>query len=152
VEAANVVEDLDERLLRQVFGPLPIAHHPIDEREHRPLVTVEQLPIRLLTPGGSEGDEVVVGGLDECQIQRSHSRSRVVPPYGAPLREVSATDEERLGLPRPARAGSLPAHFTVPTCPSRCRTQIELPCSPRRKKRRTMFAGCSPPSRRGTTC
>src|SRR5689334_10215435 len=34
----DVVEDLDEGLLRQVFGGLAIAHHPVDKREHRALV------------------------------------------------------------------------------------------------------------------
>src|SRR5688572_9934072 len=57
----DVVEDLDEGLLREIFGGLVIAHHPIDERIDRPLVPLDQLTIRVLTPFLGEDDYLLVG-------------------------------------------------------------------------------------------
>ena len=39
----DVVQHLDERVLRQIFGQLAVANHPVDQREHRPLVPSDKL-------------------------------------------------------------------------------------------------------------
>ena len=43
--AIEVVEDLDERLLREVFRGLAIAHHSEDERKNGPLISREKLAV-----------------------------------------------------------------------------------------------------------
>ena len=58
--ALDVVEDLDEGLLGEVFGGLTIADHAVDQREHRALVATDQLPIRLVTAFLREGDQICV--------------------------------------------------------------------------------------------
>src|SRR5438270_209397 len=58
--AIDVIEDLDERVLCQILGELAIPHHAIDEREHGPLITPDQLSKRGLSPCLREGDNVRV--------------------------------------------------------------------------------------------
>src|SRR5690606_23352061 len=152
IEAVDVSEDLDEGLLRQIFGELTVPDHTIDEREYRPLVTVEQLTIRLLAAGGGEGDQIVVGCLYECQIQRSQSRSRVNAPYAPMEGEVSPIVESHFRLPRLLTGDSFPVHSTAPIHATRCRTRpIEAPYFRRRRRRPHTCAACSRPSRRATT-
>ena len=43
--AIDVVEDLDERFLRQVLGRLPVAHHAENQRKYGPLIPREQLAV-----------------------------------------------------------------------------------------------------------
>ena len=75
--AVDVVQDLDERVLRQVFGQFAIAHHAIDEREDRPLVAANQLAIRRLASLLRERDDVGVREVGEVENgNRLHSRGQ----------------------------------------------------------------------------
>ena len=55
------VERLDERLLRQVLGQLPVAHHAEEQGEHRPLVAPDQLPVRRLPARPGEQHHLLIG-------------------------------------------------------------------------------------------
>ena len=59
----DVVEDLDEGVLGEIFGDLAIPHHPEDQREDRPFVSTDELLIRGFLPLLSERDEVSVGEI-----------------------------------------------------------------------------------------
>ena len=59
--AIDVIQDLDEGILRKVLGELPIADHSVDQREDGPLITANQLSKRRLPPCLREGDNVRVG-------------------------------------------------------------------------------------------
>ena len=63
----DVVQDLDEGVLRQVLGELAIAHHAIDEREDRPLVPADQLAKRRLAPLLGQRDDVGVRKVEEVE-------------------------------------------------------------------------------------
>jgi hypothetical protein len=55
------VQRLDERLLGQVLRELAVAYHPIEEREHRPLVATDQLAIRGFPPTPGEQHDLLIG-------------------------------------------------------------------------------------------
>ena len=59
--AIDVVQHFDEGFLRQIFGGLLLAYHAINEREHRPLVALDQLAISVFTPFLGEDDHLLVG-------------------------------------------------------------------------------------------
>src|SRR2546423_7589729 len=61
--AIDVVEDLDERFLREVFGGLLVAHHPEYEREHWSLASLDQLAISVLAAFLGEDDHLLVGNV-----------------------------------------------------------------------------------------
>ena len=65
--AVEVGEDLDEGVLREVLGEFPVAHHAEDEREDRPLVSRDQLPMRGIAPLEGEGDDVGIGEVREVE-------------------------------------------------------------------------------------
>ena len=44
-----MVQNLDEGILREVFGRFPVTDHAEDERKHRPFVAAHQLAERELT-------------------------------------------------------------------------------------------------------
>ena len=47
----------------RVLGQLPIAHHPVDERENRPLVPTDQLAKRPVAPVLGQRDDVCIGEI-----------------------------------------------------------------------------------------
>jgi len=59
--AIDVVEDLDERFLREVFRRLVVAHHTVYERENGSLIALDQLAIGVFTPFLGEDDHLLVG-------------------------------------------------------------------------------------------
>src|SRR5262249_25154746 len=63
----DVVEDLDERVLREVLGELAIAHHAIDQRDSVPLVPSDHLAKRRLTPPLRERDDIGVRQIEEVE-------------------------------------------------------------------------------------
>src|SRR5690606_34971788 len=63
VVAVERVQDLDERVLREVLGLLAVADQPVDEGEHGPLVTSDQLAIRRVTALTGTGDDLLVGEI-----------------------------------------------------------------------------------------
>ena len=65
--ALDVVERLDEGVLRELLRRLSISHHAIHEREHGPLVAAHQLPKRCLAPLLREDDDVRVGQIREIK-------------------------------------------------------------------------------------
>ena len=65
--AVDVVQRLDERVLRELLGGLAVAHHPEDEREHGPLVAANELPERGLAPSLGERDDIRVGEVGEIE-------------------------------------------------------------------------------------
>jgi len=59
--AIDVVEDLDERFLREIFGGLGVAHHAIYERENGSLISLDKLAVGVFTPFLGEDDHLLVG-------------------------------------------------------------------------------------------
>ena len=80
--AIDVVEDLHEGVLREVFGGLVVAHHPIDEREHRALVASDQLAIRRLAPFLRERDDVRIGEVAGRELETSRGQESGVRDQG----------------------------------------------------------------------
>jgi hypothetical protein len=54
----DVVQDLDESVLRKIFRDLAVANHTENEGENRPFVPAEKLAERRLPPLLSELDDV----------------------------------------------------------------------------------------------
>ena len=64
----------DEELDIDSARLIAIANHPIDEREHRPLVTTDQLPEGRVAPLLGERDDVGVRKIEEVEWwERRHS-------------------------------------------------------------------------------
>src|SRR3954451_5151763 len=63
--AVDVVQDLDESVLRQILGELAIAHHAIDERENRSLIPANQLAERSLAALLGQCDDISVRKIEE---------------------------------------------------------------------------------------
>ena len=74
-----MVQDLDERVLREVFGDGAVAHHAEHEREHGSLVPAQQLPVRGFAPTLRERNHVRIGKIGQVE-QLGHG----VPRAGAP--------------------------------------------------------------------
>ena len=72
--ALDVVEHLDEGVLREIFGELAIPNHAEDQREDRSLVAADQFAERGLAPGLREGDDVGVRQIREIERRRHASR------------------------------------------------------------------------------
>ena len=96
----DVVQDLDERVLRQILGELAIANHPEDEREDRPLVSTDQLPECRVAPLLGQRDDIGVRKIEEVESwQRRHRLEgprhievpgRVITKYVGSVRQTSA--------------------------------------------------------------
>ena len=71
--AIDVVEHLDEGVLREILGELAIADHAIDQREDRTLITANQLAKRGLAPCLREGNNVRVRQVGKIE-RRGHAR------------------------------------------------------------------------------
>ena len=69
----DVVQYLDEGVLREILGEFTIANHPVDEREHRTFVSADQLTKRGFSPCLREGDNVRVWQVGEIE-RRGHAR------------------------------------------------------------------------------
>ena len=67
--AIDVVEHLDEGVLRQVFGHFPVAHHPEDQREDGPLVSPHQLSKCRLAPFLRERGDVGIRKIAEIESE-----------------------------------------------------------------------------------
>jgi len=76
--AIDVIEDLDEGLLREVLGGLAIAHHAEDQREDGPLVAPHELAERGVAPRPRERGEIRVREIDEIEMGRGGHRSQVM--------------------------------------------------------------------------
>ena len=74
--AIDVVQDLDEGVLREVFGGLPIAHHAEDQREDGSLVSPHQLPKGRLAPFFRERGDVGIREVTEIESEGHSSRER----------------------------------------------------------------------------
>src|SRR5690606_33785878 len=61
IVAVERVQDLDEGLLRQVLGELPVTDQAVNERKDRLLVPVDQLAVRRLPSLEGTGDDFLVG-------------------------------------------------------------------------------------------
>ena len=61
--AIDVVEDLDEGVLRQVLGDFAVPHHAEDQRKDRALITTDEFPVRGLLPVLCKRDEIGVGKI-----------------------------------------------------------------------------------------
>lgn len=59
--SVEVIEDLDEAVLGEIFGRFPVPHHSEDERKHRALVSAHEFAKCRLPPVLGEGDEIGVG-------------------------------------------------------------------------------------------
>ena len=70
----DVVQDLDERVLRQILGELAIANHAEDQREDRPLVPPDQLAERRVAPLLGQRDDVGVRKIEEVECWRRRHR------------------------------------------------------------------------------
>src|SRR5205814_10031736 len=57
----------DERVLRQILGQLPLAHHPVDERKHRPLIAPDQLSERRVSPLLGQRNDIGVREIEEVE-------------------------------------------------------------------------------------
>ncbi len=75
------VERPDERLLRQVLGQGAIAHHAVDQGEHRPLVSRQQLAERRLVSLRGTGRELAIV---ELFVVRSGQGFLVLPGVRVP--------------------------------------------------------------------
>ena len=62
-----MVQDLDERVLRQVFGGRAFTHHAKDERKHRPFITAHKLAKSRLAPFLGETGDVCIGEVGEVE-------------------------------------------------------------------------------------
>ena len=73
--AVDVIQDLDEGILRQILRRLPIAHHAIDERKYGPLVAAHELAEGELTPLLGEADHV---GIRKCSqlVENRHAQGQ----------------------------------------------------------------------------
>ncbi len=111
--AIEVREHLDEGVLREVFGQLPIADHAIDEREDGPLVPLDQLSMCRVPPLQGEGDDVGIGEIREIEGAEHDGRCGSPRPVrgGKParLREsyVSRDRQSSVALARVVTAGEL---------------------------------------------
>src|SRR5471030_702304 len=65
--AIEMREDLDEGVLREIFGELAVAHHAEDEREDWPLVSLDQLAMRGVAALECKGDDVGIGQVGEIE-------------------------------------------------------------------------------------
>ena len=63
----DVIEDLDERVLRQILGDLAVPYHTENEREDRTLVPAEKLAECRFPPLLGEGDDVGIGEVREVE-------------------------------------------------------------------------------------
>ena len=63
----DVVQHLDEGVLRQILGQLAIAHHPVDQREDRPLVPPDQLAKRGVASLLGQRDDIGVRKIGEVE-------------------------------------------------------------------------------------
>src|SRR5690606_24043297 len=76
----QVVQHLDEGVLGEVFGPLPVPDQAINEGEHRPFITADQLAICRLTPLQGAGDHFLIGQLGIVQrLIEAHACSACAP-------------------------------------------------------------------------
>src|SRR5213594_1199657 len=131
---ADGIQDLDERLLRQVLGEGAVAHHAIQQRENGPLVAAHQLAERgFLALLGPRHDLRIAGA---GQVARPIFRAYEVPLYPPRtgewrLVEVALHNLHQLSQP--------------PQPPPTSR-------SPRERPSDRTCAACSPRSRRVTTC
>src|SRR5437762_9765949 len=73
--AVDVVEDLDERVLGQVLGELPVTHHPEDEREDRAFVPANQLAKCGIAPLLGQRDDVGVREVEKIESWRSEEHT-----------------------------------------------------------------------------
>ena len=74
----DVVQDLDERVLREILGGGAITHHPEDEGKDRSFVAAHELPERVLAPSLGERDDVRIGAVRQVEEGR-HSRAGNLP-------------------------------------------------------------------------
>jgi demethylmenaquinone methyltransferase / 2-methoxy-6-polyprenyl-1,4-benzoquinol methylase len=65
--AIEMGEDFDEGVLGQILGELTVAHHAEDEREDRPLVSLDQLAMRGVAALECEGDDVGIGQVGKIE-------------------------------------------------------------------------------------
>src|SRR5262245_1900 len=61
-ELVNRAEDVEEDVLRQVRGFVPVTEHVVRELKHHPLVTRDQFGTRRLFTGGTALDERGLAG------------------------------------------------------------------------------------------
>src|SRR3954462_7917543 len=65
--AVEMVQDLNERVLRQILRCLPVADHAEDEREDRALIPANEFPIRGFPPLLGESNHVSVGKVRKVE-------------------------------------------------------------------------------------
>src|SRR2546428_10995525 len=78
---ADGIQDLDERLLRQVLGEGAVAHHAIQQRENGPLVAAHQLAERGFVALLGPRHDLRIAGAG--QVARPIFRAYDAPPPSA---------------------------------------------------------------------
>src|SRR5207237_9703526 len=63
----DVIQNLDEGVLRQILGELAIAHHAVAEGEYRPLVTPDQFSERRVSPLLRQRSDIGVRQMEEVE-------------------------------------------------------------------------------------
>jgi len=59
--------------LRQILSQLPVAHHPKEQREERPLVPPDEFPVRGLLARAGQDDDFLIS-LGRQINPRRHAR------------------------------------------------------------------------------
>src|SRR5207247_890126 len=85
---ADGIQDLDERLLRQVLGEGAVAHHAIQQRENGPRVAAHQLAERGFVALLGPRHDLRIAGAG--QVARPIFRAYDAPPPPHPAFEVAA--------------------------------------------------------------